>query len=194
MTPFDAIVLAGGESTRLGTDKTRLSVHGMPVLERVLAAVSDAEARLVVGPARPISDDTGVRWLREEPPGSGPANGVACAAPHVSAEVAVVLAGDLPYIAEATIRRMLDAVGDGPGTVLTDASDRPQWLTAAVRTAVLRRQLRTRASWDGAAMHTLLRPLDLTGVAAHGDESHDIDRPEDIPSGHESPAVDRPGT
>lgn len=180
--PYAAIVLAGGGSTRFGSDKTQVAVGGTTVLDRVLAAVDGAETRLVVGPSRPLADDTGVRWLREEPPGSGPANGIACAVSHITAEITVVLAGDLPYVEAATVRRLLSTVGAGSGSVLHDATGHPQWLSAAVRTSALQRRLRARESWEGAAMHELLRPLDLAGVAARGDESHDIDRPEDLPS------------
>lgn len=182
MTPYDAIVLAGGASSRLGTDKTRVAVGGTPVLERVLTAVNTAETRLVVGPERPIADDTGVRWLREDPPGSGPANGIACAASHLSADFAVVLAGDLPYVDATTVRRLFTAAQAGPGAVLHDGTGRPQWLSVAVRSTVLRDRLDTRDSWANTAMYELLGPLDLVGVPARGDESHDIDTPEDIPS------------
>ena len=182
MTPYDAIVLAGGGSTRLGTDKTRVVIDGTPVLERVLSAVSTAQARLVVGPERPVADDSGIRWLREDPPGTGPANGIACAASHLSAEFAVVLAGDLPYVDAATAHRLLAAAEANAGAVLYDQSGRAQWLSAAVRSDMLRDRLATRDSWANAAMQDLFAPLDLVGVPARGDESHDIDAPEDIPS------------
>ncbi|UYM07611.1 molybdenum cofactor guanylyltransferase [Solicola gregarius] len=182
MTPYDAIVLAGGRSVRLGTDKTRVAVGGTPVLDRVLAAVADARSRLVVGPSRPLADASRVRWLREDPPGSGPASGVACAVPYVASELVAVLAGDLPYVEPATVSRLVEATGDGDGAVLHDADARPQWLCAVVRTTALRRQVASRDDWAGAAMRELLDPLDLANVVSVGAESHDIDTPDDIPS------------
>jgi len=182
MTPYDAIVLAGGAASRFGTDKMRVAVGGVPVLERVLAAVNTAENRFIVGPERRLADDAGVCWLREEPPGSGPANGIACAASHLSADVAVILAGDLPYVDAVTVRRLLDAAEAGAGAVLHDGVGRPQWLSAAVRSTGLLDRVRARDSWANTSMHELFDPLELVGVPARGDESHDIDTPEDIPS------------
>ena len=77
--PFGMIILAGGRATRLGgADKPGLTVGGRTLLDAVLAAGTEAGARqaVIVGPDRPgIADDAGgppVRFVREEPPGSGP--------------------------------------------------------------------------------------------------------------------------
>ena len=77
--PFGIIILAGGRATRLGgADKPGLVVGGRTLLAAVVAAGTEAGARrvTVVGPDRPdIADDGGaaaVRFVREEPPGSGP--------------------------------------------------------------------------------------------------------------------------
>ena len=78
--PFGIIILAGGRATRLGgADKPGLVVGGRTLLAAVVAAGTEAGAQrvVVVGPDRPgIADDGGaaaVRFVREEPPGSGPA-------------------------------------------------------------------------------------------------------------------------
>jgi molybdopterin-guanine dinucleotide biosynthesis protein A len=70
----DAIVLAGGGSTRFGRDKLAAVVDGVTLLDRVLDAAAAAEQRIVVGSRRPAAGD--VRWTREDPPGGGPAAGV----------------------------------------------------------------------------------------------------------------------
>ena len=77
--PFGIIILAGGRATRLGgADKPGLVIGGRALLAAVVAAGTEAGAQrvVVVGPDRPgIADDGGaaaVRFVREEPPGSGP--------------------------------------------------------------------------------------------------------------------------
>ncbi|WP_418606133.1 hypothetical protein [Georgenia sp. SUBG003] len=66
------------------------------------------------------------------------------------------------------------AVGGGSahGAVLVDAEDRPQWLAALYRSAVLRDRLVGRA---GGAVRDLVADLDLTHVRASGTEAADVD-------------------
>src|SRR5262245_36081754 len=69
---FDAIVLAGGASTRFGAgvDKAALPVDGVPMLDRVLLATAAASSTVVVGPRRETVRP--VEWTQEQPAGGGP--------------------------------------------------------------------------------------------------------------------------
>src|SRR6478672_494384 len=97
---YDAIVLAGGAATRLGgAAKPQLTVGGRTLLARAVAAVPDAGRVVVVGPRQPV--DAPVVFCREEPPGGGPVAAIAAGLPHTSADVLVVLAADLPWVAPA---------------------------------------------------------------------------------------------
>ena len=65
----DAVVLAGGKARRLGgADKPGLEVGGLPLLERVVAAVADADIVVVVGPQRALALPRPVLWCEEQPP------------------------------------------------------------------------------------------------------------------------------
>ncbi|MFI5851640.1 NTP transferase domain-containing protein [Micromonospora chalcea] len=107
------MVLAGGAARRMGgVDKPGRPVGGRPMLHRVLAAVADADQRIVVGPSGPLPD--GVRTTREEPPGGGPvaatAAGLALLDPATT--TVALLAADLPLLTAAAVtelRRALDA-------------------------------------------------------------------------------------
>ncbi|MFD6263566.1 molybdenum cofactor guanylyltransferase [Micromonospora chalcea] len=113
MTGYAAVVLAGGAARRMGgVDKPGRPVGGRPMLHRVLAAVADADQRIVVGPSGPLPD--GVRTTREEPPGGGPvaatAAGLALLDPATT--TVALLAADLPLLTAAAVtelRRALDA-------------------------------------------------------------------------------------
>lgn len=195
---YDAIVVAGGRSTRMGADKTRLDVGGVSVLDRVLAAVADAGRRVVVGEPRPLAVDA--VWAREDPASGGPAAGVVAGLGAVTAPIVVLLAGDLPRVGGATVHRLLRAIGAGgeseagaggptggsgagrpaDGAVLVDADGRRQHLTCAVVTEALRRSAAARPTWHDAAMSALLAPLRLRPVPAAGGETDDIDTPADL--------------
>ncbi len=182
---YDAIVVAGGKSSRLGTDKTRLAVEGMPLLDRVLSAVADARHLVVVGEPRPV--EVPVAWAREEPAGGGPAAGVLAGLEFVSAPIVMLLAGDLPRLDAATVHRLLDAIESAgattysdDGAILVDRDGRRQHLTCAVVTTALRRATGARSTWHDAAMHELLADLRLRPVPVQGREADDIDTPADL--------------
>jgi molybdopterin-guanine dinucleotide biosynthesis protein A len=134
---FDAIVLAGGTASRLGgLDKATIEYNGRTFLDRALAAVGGAGIVIVAGPRRETARD--VLWVREEPPGSGPAAAIGAALPLVDAELTVVLAVDLPLVTPAHIDRLLIAVGDHDGACFVDDEGRDQPLAAVYASNALR--------------------------------------------------------
>lgn len=175
---YDAVVLAGGGGRRLGgVDKPGLEVGGRTLLDRVLGALDGAATVVVVGPERPT--ERPVLWAREEPPGGGPAAGLAAGLARVTAPVVVVLAADLPFLDAATVALLLGAVGDGDGALLVDADGRDQVLTSAWRTERLRE--RAGGDLDGAPLRALLRGLEPVRLAApHPRAVQDVDTPEDL--------------
>ena len=182
---YDAIVVAGGHSSRLGTDKTRLAIEGIPLLDRVLTAVADAGQLVVVGEPRPVA--LPVAWAREDPAGGGPAAGVVAGLEFVTAPVVMLLAGDLPRLDAPTVQRLLDATTESDGAILVDRDGRRQHLTCAVVTSALRRAAAARSTWHDAAMHELLADLRLRPVPVRGREAEDIDTPADLTANEEGP-------
>ncbi|MFE1308324.1 NTP transferase domain-containing protein [Streptomyces sp. NPDC058755] len=167
--PYDAVVLAGGAARRLGgADKPRLRVGGRALLDRVLAACTGAATTVVVAAPRPTARQ--VRWAREDPPGAGPVAALEAGLRLSTAEHAVVLSADLPFLEAATLERLLTALRDtgADGALLTDADGRDQPLVAAYRTAALRRELAALAAGHdgltGLPLRRLTGALELTRV------------------------------
>ncbi|GAB7061901.1 NTP transferase domain-containing protein [Streptomyces mexicanus] len=180
----DAVVLAGGAARRLGgADKPAVRVGGRTLLDRVLGACAGARTTVVVADPRPTARP--VRWAREEPPGGGPVAALDAGLRHATAEHVVVLSADLPFLAPATVRRLLDELraGRADGVLLTDADGRDQPLVAAYRTRALRGALaalaREHGALTGLPLRRLTAALDLTRVPGHV-ASFDCDTWDDI--------------
>lgn len=145
MPGYAAVILAGGRARRLGgVDKPALAVGGVPLLRRVLAAVADAEPRVVVGaPAVALPD--AVRRTREEPPGGGPVAATAAGLALVPADVELValLAADLPFLTATAVTALREAAARAgcEGAVYEDVDARPQWLCGVWRVRALRGRL-----------------------------------------------------
>ncbi|MER7587229.1 NTP transferase domain-containing protein [Micromonospora sp. NPDC127501] len=108
MGTYAAVVLAGGAARRMGgLDKPALPVAGRPMRDRVLAAVSDATPRVLVGAAAAVP--AGVRVVREDPPGGGPVAAAAAGLALLDPDVRVValLAADLPLLTRAAVGELL---------------------------------------------------------------------------------------
>ncbi|MGV9449860.1 NTP transferase domain-containing protein [Streptomyces sp. NPDC003635] len=155
---YDAVVLAGGAARRLGgADKPGLRVGGRPLLDRVLAACADARATVVVAGPRPTARP--VTWAREDPPGGGPLAALDAGLRRTSADRILLLSADLPFLDAVTVERLLRAVGDTDGALLTDADGRDQPLVAAYRAPALRAGLAALGQEHGALTGLPLRRL-----------------------------------
>src|SRR3954465_222020 len=114
-----------------GADKPTLPVGGQSMLTRVLAAVHDAEPRIVVGPVPPDLP-VPVHSTREDPPGGGPVAATSAGLALVPPEVTftALLAADLPLLTGEAIDVLRLTVESAPmqGAVYPGADGRPQML------------------------------------------------------------------
>ncbi|MDH3403971.1 MAG: molybdenum cofactor guanylyltransferase [Acidobacteriota bacterium] len=105
-------VLAGGGSRRMGRDKARLALGGVPLARRamdVLGAVL-ADVALVAGSERDYSDLGGVQ-VRDRHPGAGPLAGLEAALGWAGSRPLFVLACDLPRVGRVVVARVLERAG-----------------------------------------------------------------------------------
>ena len=194
---FDAIILAGGRSSRLGgVPKSGLIYDGATLLERSLLAAGAAGRAVVVGPD-PGGLPGGVLTCREEPPFAGPAAAIAAglaalAADHASRHAAaapytLVLACDMPRSAGA-VRALAEALAasaagtperDGAdGVMAVSADGRKQPLAGFYGTAGLQRSVADAASRDrleNASVFALLARLDVREVRVPPGSTDDVD-------------------
>jgi molybdopterin-guanine dinucleotide biosynthesis protein A len=176
-----AIVVAGGRSSRFGSDKLAVDVGGTPLVRHsVDAALAVGASVVVVGPPH---DDlpAGVVVVREEPPLSGPYSAVAAglAAIDVDADVVLVLAGDLVDPAALLPALLEAAAGGAEAAVAVDASGRRQPLLAAYRVTPLLGGV-SGVDPSNRAAGELLDGLHVVEVRDDGTHTRDIDTLDDL--------------
>ncbi len=108
MSPLSGLVLAGGKSTRLGTDKVVLPVSGGTLLARSVALASRFCSQVWVSGRNPLGLDVDAPWLPDDTPGMGPLGGILTGLAHIGGPL-LVLACDLPLMDEATVARLIEA-------------------------------------------------------------------------------------
>jgi molybdopterin-guanine dinucleotide biosynthesis protein A len=115
------VILAGGASSRLGRDKTRVRVGGRTLLQHVRAA-----ARATGWPVRVLR--------RDAVPQCGPLGGLVTALRDATAEVTVFVPCDMPFLTAAIIQQAAVAVSTRHRTVcFVDGSGRAGFPLAAHR-------------------------------------------------------------
>lgn len=155
-----------------GDTKPIRTVGGRPMLHRVLAAVTDAEPRVVVGPPG-LPVPVGAYRTQETPAGSGPVAGLAAGLGRLPARTrwVAVVAADLPFLtpeAVASLRRAA-RTGGHDGALYVDHDGRPQWLCGVWRVAALRDRLRELpAGPAGVALRALFEPVRFHRLAVLG--------------------------
>ena len=161
---FDALVLAGGRSTRFGgVDKAMLVVEGVTLLDRVLMATGDAVSTVVVGPAR--TTYRAVTWTVEDPPSGGPVAGIAAGLAHGTAPVVALLSCDLPWLTKDDVAGLIDGLGNHDGHGLRDTDGREQQLAAAYQRTALTVAIRRIGDPRDKSVRRLLADLDFAWSA-----------------------------
>jgi molybdopterin-guanine dinucleotide biosynthesis protein A len=135
MSSFTVAILAGGKSSRMGTDKSFVPLLGRPMIEHVLERVADLGQRetiLIVN--RP--DDyahLGLPMFGDVIPDKGSLGGIYSAIHCSRSDSTLVLACDMPLVNPPLLRYMIALRGEegGPYDVIVPrVEDHPQGLHA----------------------------------------------------------------
>ena len=113
--PLSAAVLAGGKSSRMGTDKALLSLTegGPPIVETILARLAAiAEEVMIVGGTEPVYRRFGVRIVPDLRPGHAALGGIFTAISSAAHEHTIVVACDMPFLSLPLLRRMANEPRD----------------------------------------------------------------------------------
>jgi len=182
-------VLAGGASTRFGSDKAAVMIGQRTMLQHQLATLTAAgvvERVYVGGEPRPEVADA--RHLVDVYPGEGPFGAIVTTlgeAVRVSnderaIDLIVVLAVDVPLVTPLTINRLITAVVANDATLPSDAAvaygERDHWSCLAVRTTTLN-TLRSQFAQGTRALHRAFSSLRVARVACGEAELLNVNDP-----------------
>ncbi len=105
-----ALILAGGESRRMGQDKAWLELDGKPLLVRAAATLRQLGLTEILISGRPGADYSVVDLpvLLDRQRGSGPLAGIERALEACASPLLLVLAVDLPYMNSDFLQKLLD--------------------------------------------------------------------------------------
>lgn len=128
---FEAFILAGGKSSRMGTEKAAATVGGTPMLHRVAKALeyAGASAVTVVSSRGPFGDFETVADVYR---GKGALGGIHAALRSSRSETVFVAGCDFPFLSSEFIRLLVDLFNEGAAdcVIPVQADGREQPLAA----------------------------------------------------------------
>ncbi len=105
------VVLAGGRSTRMGTDKALIEIAGMRIIERLLRTIRPLfqEIAIVANDAESYAD-LGMPIWPDRIPGKGALGGIYTAVSQSAFPYTFCIACDMPFPSQAVIAHLRDQV------------------------------------------------------------------------------------
>lgn len=110
--PVTTAILAGGQSRRMGTDKSFILLHGRPLIQHVIDRASQLDMPLIL-----IANDIeryqqfDLPVYRDAIPGAGSLGGVYTALTYSETEYTLCLACDMPQVNPALLRYLMTLTG-----------------------------------------------------------------------------------
>ena len=159
-SPFHAIsgvLLCGGASQRMGSDKALLCLEGEALLDRGIAALGSLAGEVLIAPgSRSRYGDRGLPEALDSEPGQGPAAGILAGLAAATEERVLFVAVDLPHLKDCPLRELVQLAVDQDAdiAVLDDGRERPPLVLCVHR--------RVRASFERDYAAGARRIIDLT--------------------------------
>lgn len=103
-----AILLAGGKSSRMGTDKGLIELNGASFMARIIRAVEPFVNKIVIVSNDPNYDVFNLKRVSDIIPDAGPLAGIFSGLFYSESEVNLVLSCDVPLINETVLKTLID--------------------------------------------------------------------------------------
>lgn len=116
------IILSGGKSSRMGTDKGFLIYEEKPFIQHSIDALKPLVSEIIIVSNNPDYDVFGLKRIEDVIENSGPVAGIYSGLKHSKTEYNIVLSCDVPLITSEILRKLIVAV-DGVSEVIQIESD-----------------------------------------------------------------------
>jgi molybdenum cofactor guanylyltransferase len=187
---LSAVLLAGGESRRMGRDKATIELDGEPLWQRQLRILRELEPERIFVSARTASQwqPADVDLVLDDPPSRGPLSGLAKALASTRTTHLLAIAVDMPYITSEQLGLLCGLTAEGRGVVPVIA-ERAEPL-AAIYPAEAAEDFASALAGSDFSVQRVIRKLEidekvrlLSVPAEHGHFYRSVNEPGDLKEG-----------
>ena len=180
-----AIIMAGGDSSRMGTDKASLLFDGQTLLQSVIAAMQQLFPQVVVSVRQPRAG-IDLPQVCDEVPDGGPLAGLAACLGQITTPWAFMVACDMPFVVPEVVE-LLAGYRLKHQAVVPVVHGHPQPLAAFYAASCLA-PLRASLAAQQKGLRGILKQLDVRYVGEaemleadpHLRSFFDLDTPQDV--------------
>lgn len=172
-----AVILAGGESQRMGTNKALLEIAGQPLIARTAARVHTLCAEIIVVTNTPevyrfLASEFGARLVADAYPARGSLVGLYSGLRAAQSPLAVALACDMPLLNLGLLRAMI-GLAAGYDAVVPRIDGQAEPLHAIYRPAVCAPAILRHLELGNRRMISFLPDVQVHFLDAADVEAHD---------------------
>tara|TARA_R110002049_G_scaffold309212_2_gene518720 strand:+ start:3366 stop:4166 length:801 start_codon:yes stop_codon:yes gene_type:complete len=124
------IILAGGKSTRMGTDKGFLMLNGKKFVEHSIDALKPMVSKIMIVSDNPDYDIFGLERIDDFIKNAGPVSGIYSGLKHSKTDYNLVLSCDIPLIASKVLNKIIDAIDDASEIIQVESNGKTMPLIA----------------------------------------------------------------
>ena len=105
-------ILAGGKSSRMGTDKGMMQFNGEYLIEKAISALKPCVNDLLISSGNRAYDRFGLKRISDIIPSQGPISGIHAALQFAAPEPVFILSCDMPWVTAEVIQHIIDSAED----------------------------------------------------------------------------------
>jgi len=130
------IILAGGKSSRMGTDKGFLQLNNKPFVRYSIAALQPLVSKILI-----VSDDAkydtfGLKRITDSTKDAGPVAGIYSGLEASKTEWNLILSCDIPLITSHVLQKLINAVDDASDIIQAESNGKTMPLIALYKRTV----------------------------------------------------------
>ncbi|MDA3930518.1 MAG: molybdenum cofactor guanylyltransferase [Prolixibacteraceae bacterium] len=107
ITNITGVVLAGGKSSRMGTDKGLIDFKGKPMVQYSIDLLSDIFETVAISTNNPVYSQFGLPLIIDIHKNCGPMGGILAALSQIKTDKVFTISCDMPFVTRETIEKIL---------------------------------------------------------------------------------------
>lgn len=181
MEAITTIILAGGQSSRMGQDKGLMDYNGKPMIQWIIDAARSISKEIIIVANHPDYEKFGLRVIPDRIQQKGPLAGLIEGLSATRTDKNIVLSCDIPNIQTDLLIQLMNKLKECDG-VITVHQEQKHPLIAAFHTSALK-PLKEQLALNNLKLLIALQAINLKefkAASGDGNQFKNINKPSDI--------------